>query len=439
MSPFQNVHRTSVRGAGERRATRSVSVAPDSSGGTREGRTTVVEPVSIDVVHVHRRPPDPTVDRGTSHGRMSPGRSGFGRTRAGVAGAGSGRRPAWVLAGGFGHRTRPDRKARQRSATDREVRCRGAHLVRREGGTGRGATGTRRFFKVTRARSDDGRSRGPAARGPGVRSRFGVTGTGRQRFGAAGPARATSESLPCRPDGSAAQAASFGEPAATAARRGRETGTRTPRHGNHCTRVQQGRGRVGVPPAGSNRDGAPEGRRVRPQALRSMGAARVHRKADGQAQPAAPRASASGGEGGGWTASEGTRTTDEPTTAFRRRGRGETGSPGPKGRRNDLRQAARRFGAARSAGGNGRCPRVFCRHEFLGHRKIEGKVGARRRKSTERLVNGRGPTGPRASARGTARARRSETSSADRLGERSSGSTACFGTPEQKDGGSSVA
>jgi hypothetical protein len=137
----------------------------------------------------YRRPPDPAVGRGTSHGRMSPGRTGFGRPRAGATDSGFCRWLARGPPGGFGRRG--------------VLRCHPGGFGHRKGH--RDEAGRRNRLPrnrpaepsgVPRAGGSGGRGREPATRCAGGRWRSGASGHGRRRFGAAGQPGYLAESLP---------------------------------------------------------------------------------------------------------------------------------------------------------------------------------------------------------------------------------------------------
>ena len=75
------------------------------------------------VTTAYRRPPDPVIDHGASHGRALPRRSGFGRPGQGTTAVGFGRPLTQVLRGGFGRRAVSGRKACHLEARDREALC----------------------------------------------------------------------------------------------------------------------------------------------------------------------------------------------------------------------------------------------------------------------------------------------------------------------------
>jgi hypothetical protein len=83
--------------------TRSVSVSPASAGGPHKEHVMVVEQGICTVTTASCRPPHPAVGRGTSHDRMSRGRTGFGRPRAGAADTGCCRWLARAPPGDLGH------------------------------------------------------------------------------------------------------------------------------------------------------------------------------------------------------------------------------------------------------------------------------------------------------------------------------------------------
>jgi hypothetical protein len=191
---------------------------------------------------------------------MSPGRTGFGRPRAGATDSGFCR---WLARGppggfgrrgvlrchpgGFGHRKehRDEAGRRNRLPRNRPAEPSG---VPRAGGSG-------------------GRGREPATRCAGGRWRFGASGHGRRRFGVAGQPGFFSESLPLQvrrkrgTTGKPRFALGDGSPV------GSQDWLRGPCCGNHCTQVHWG------PRAGSRgrRRGRaakmdPGGRRACPQA-----------------------------------------------------------------------------------------------------------------------------------------------------------------------------
>jgi hypothetical protein len=411
MSPFRNALRTSVRCAGRAEDTRSENVSPASAGGP------VKDTRRLQGLALQRHHYLPQTVRSGSRAwhescpdapREGPASAGPER---GAADTGFRWWPVPVPLGGFGRRGVLGSAPPAASATGESF----------QGQAGRRDRLRRPWSRPTlrskaRPGATDGRGREPAARVVGGRRRFGVTGHGRRHLGAVGHPGHLPSRCPEGPPAARHRKASFGSLEVTAARWGRQTGTRTPGPGNHCARAQQGRGRVRAPPSGSRGDHAP-GRSAGSPAGRTafVATARVHRMTAGHEQGRAATHLGATRRGPACcpTPTETTATAVRGPTRFGAAARDGTEPPGSKDRRADHRSVARCFGAPRQPAAPTRGPWVPCRTRFPRHRKIEGKVGARRGKSTERLVNGRGAATSRASARGEVNAGRSGTSSSD--------------------------
>lgn len=382
MSPFRNADWTSVRYAQRAENTRSVSVAPASVGGTYERRTMAVEP---DIHSVGA----PTADHLLPQSSVARVMGGWPRDGSAPAGSARGRRTPALVDGrcrcppdGFGC---PDGYSLTRAQVGRRCRPR-RHQVDdtlRGGAGGSGAAGRSRGA----GGSECWRQVTPS----------GGAGHGRWHLGAAGqPGHFFPSRHPAGPPEARHRKASFGSPEVTAARWGRKTDFLTPRHGNHCARAQQGRGRVGEPPARSRSHVGPTRVRGLPRARRDGAACRSSsgRPADA-ALSALRRASARR-----WRRREpgpaptGPWATDATGHGASAPESGARPSPRrPKGWRGDRRQGSEvlRYRAARRRI-HSVAQGYLCRHEFLFSREIEGKVGARQGKSTERLADGRGDT-----------------------------------------------
>jgi hypothetical protein len=371
-------------------------VAPASVGGTYERRTTAVEPGlhSVDA---------PTADHLLPQSSVARAAGGWPRDGPAPAGSARGRRTPALAGGrcgcppdGFGC---PDGYSLTRAQVGRRCRPR-QHQV---GDTLRGGAG---------GGDAEGRSRGA---GGSVCWRQ-VTPSGGARLGRrySGTARQPGHLQPNRPPAGPPEAPSPQGELRLAGSDGSPVGSQDrlpdpPSRQPLCASAagpRPGRGAAGE---------VTQSRRTDPSA-------RLARELDGTARPAgAPRDDRrtrtcprcdvlrhGAGEGGirvRRPRDRGPRT--QTATALRRWSRErDRAREGRKTGGGTAGRAARCFGTPQLAGGFAPLPEgIFAEHEFLFCREIEGKVGARQGKSTERLADGRGDTarGFRPTGRGTGR------------------------------------